>query len=176
MNIESLGSLVRNRHFLRFVALLRISQSAGWRVNHPEMPPIRTTLDLLMKMSKSLPDSRDQLIEHFTSMLTRIVTQDSALHYAPDDLDWFFAALDSEDAQLIVSMLLAYASCPERWHLAEELASMTPYKASTWRKYAAEGRILGAEKRGETWILPESGLAHFGVELAAPMTFEVETL
>lgn len=176
MDITSLGALTRDEHFLRFVALLSVPQSAGWRIAHPTVPSVRSTLDRLMKLSKGLPAVSHTFATEFNTMLVNITGADESLHYSTEDYTWIIEAADSEDAPLIFSLLFAYAVCPVRWYTAEQVAEFSDRAPSTWRKFAAEGRIIGAKKIGEskTWLFPESGLVAFGVKLPPPMQMEIE--
>lgn len=176
MNIDSLGALTHNTHFLRLVALLSVPQAAGWRVAHPAIPPVRNTLNRLMKLRKSLPSAsiRDDFFGELTSLLQTLVEADEALNYSTEDMDWILESISSEDAPLIFSLLFAYASCPVHWYSAEQVSQFTGNAPSTWRNRAAAGEIIGAKIVAKTWLFPESGLAAYGVALPPPMTVEIE--
>lgn len=176
MDIESLSTLTHNEHFLRFVAILSVPQSPGWRMRHPEVPSVRSTLDRLMKLGAGLPSPaiQVQFIGEFATMLLRIVEADESLHYSGDDMDFIVQSASGDSAPLIFSLLLAYASAPVRWFGAEQLSEFTDKAASTWRNLAADGAIIGAKKIGKTWLFPESGVAAYGVPLPPPLRFEVE--
>lgn len=176
MDIDNLSALTRNVHFLRFVALLSVPQAAGWRMEHPEVPPVRNTLNRLMRLRKGLParTAQEDFMNEFSPLIQRLVEADTNLHYYTDDMDWITQSISSEDAPLIFSLLFAYASCPVHWYTAEQVSTFTNNAPSTWRMRAANGEIIGAKMVGKTWLFPESGLVAYGVQLPPPMTIEVE--
>jgi hypothetical protein len=176
MDMKSLSALVQNEHFLRFVALLSVPQSPGWRMRHPKVPSVRATLDRLMKLSTALPERTiiEQFLTEFAGMLVWIVEADESLRYSERDMTWIVESLESRDAPLIFSLLFAYASCPVHWYSAEQLSEFTDKAASTWRNLAAEGSIIGTRKVGKVWLFPASGLIAYGVTIPSPLLMEVE--
>lgn len=72
-------------------------------------------------------------------------------------------AEDSYDALAIVSMLFAYASSPFELLTTVQVAEMRNEPEITWRKRAEGGKIPGAFKVGNRWLLESSVLQAMGV-------------
>ncbi len=70
---------------------------------------------------------------------------------------------DSCEALAIISMLFAYASVPMELLTTVQVAEMRNEPKITWRKRAEIGKIPGAFKLGNLWLLERSVLQAIGV-------------
>lgn len=171
MEMKSLTSITQNPHFNAFAALFSVAISANWRMRHPEVPDVRSTLDRLARLSRNLlkdaTSIRNSFIHEITILLVQIVEADPKLHYSTEDLNWMFELLDGEsgEARMILSMLFASAVSPRNFLTVEQVAEITGDGASTWRARAANGEIIGAWKAGKTWMFPLLSLKAYGVNI-----------
>lgn len=171
---ESLTATLHDPHFNSFAALFSIAISPKWRLAHPEVPDVRSILDRLARLSRSLPKDatsiRNSFVKEFTLLLVQIVEADSRLHYSTDDLDWLYSMLDGIESdpshvRAILSMLFAVAVTPREFLTVEQLVEVSGEGASTWRARAANGDIIGAWKAGKTWMFPVLSLRAYGVNV-----------
>lgn len=172
----SYTEILENKSFNQFAAILAVTMSPGWRMNHPEIKSVRANLERLAKLSRSFPNPhpRQDFIDEWWSMLAELVMADvKLLRYSEDDAKWFYSIIYSDDARVTISMLFAVASTRQDWFTAEQLGESTPVAASTWRNRAANGEIVGATKAGKTWLFNGLALRAYGINVPSPMNIEV---
>lgn len=171
---QSLTTILENPHFNQFAALLSIAMSPKWRMAHPEVPSVRSTIEhrlsrLNRGMLKDATNIKRDFIKEWSTLFMQIVEADPRLHYGVDDYDWFLEVMDGEEsiARTTFSMLFAVASTRRQFYSTEQVASFSDKAASTWRNLAAEGKIPGAFQVGNTnrWFFPELSLRAYGVKV-----------
>jgi hypothetical protein len=164
------SDILNNPHFSQFVVLLRVAMSQHWRMRHPEVPSVRSTigyrlLKLSQSFSKHAPSIRQDFLSEWTMMFASIVEADPKLYYRTEDVDWFLGVLDGEYASLTMSMLFAAASSKQSYLTPAQVAEATGDGESSWRKRCADGEIIGAFKAGKQWLIPTTSLRAYGVNV-----------
>lgn len=156
------AEIIENEHFIRLAGVIRpvIGPWGPQRFNRPGLMPLYEELRTLTFVEPPTFDAgREKLVTLYAELLHLIVEQEPKLRYTEDDLAWLVAAIDSPDAQVVLSLLLAVASCREEMVTPAEAAERTGMSESHWRNTAAAGGIPGAEKRGKQWLIPVSVLS-----------------
>lgn len=162
------SDILKNEHFNNLAVIIRIPHlSATWRKEHLVKVPLWQLLDALndIKTEASFATDRTEFVNRFCDLLVKLTTADPRLTYSEDDLTWFVQAMDGEHALVIASLLLAWASAPDKLLTPAEAAEATGTSESNWRNKAAAGEIPGAIKKGKQWLLPRSVLRSRGLEV-----------
>lgn len=149
-----LMDILNQPNFQRVAAVLRVPfWGISWRKQHADLPFMT-----LWGNSNSALDiaDRDGTLAALVSIITAVAQADERLRTSVDDMKWLATAFDAEHWVTTIALLLAYASAPDVLFTPSELAAVTASAESTWRRYAAEGIVIGSIKKGKQWLLPQS--------------------
>ena len=168
-----LAEVLPNPHFRRLAAFLRIPLCfKEWHLAHPQDPadtPIDTLVknvtDRLNSSTLTTDKERASFLLHFCRLIAAVINLDPRLQCKSGDIYWLMDVLskDTCDALAIISMLFAYASKPLELLTTVQIAEMRNEPEITWRKRAEGGKIPGAFKVGNRWLLESSVLHAMGV-------------
>lgn len=149
-------AIIKHPNFVRISAIIRMPfWSHNWKRAHPDVP----FWSLLDDVKKPLQiGNREEVFGALSGLLREIADATERLRYSIDDMDWLVRTLDKPDWTTTIWLLMAYASAPDTLYSSAELAAVTETAESTWRKYAANGAVPGAVKKGKQWLLPKSVL------------------
>jgi hypothetical protein len=168
---KTLTSILNNRHFAQFAAILSVAQSSSWRRSHPDIP-VLSSIERMVKLLRGgegfPPELRREFLAIWSILLSQIVMAGPRLFYTEEDMHWLIDVLDGEasGAKMILMMLFAYASAKQSYISAEQVAEITGEGASTWRNRASAGKIVGARKIGKTWLFSTTALRAYGIEVS----------
>jgi len=176
MNTFTLTEILKNPHFNQFAAMFSVAMAPGWQMRHPEVPSVRAKLEWFARLFKdsSTPFDQVRFVEEWSKILTALTVADPNLSYSTDDMDWFASVLDGKQANVTFSMLFAVASTPVLWLTLDQVADIAGGGASTWRKKASDGELVGARLAGKTWIIPQLSLKAYGIEIPTTMNIEID--
>lgn len=152
--------ILNNPNFQRLAACLRVASRPAWLQAHPASKFGFHFNNFVRLSHTASPDLRGNLIAAYSGMTVSIAEVDSNLsrYLTTEVLEWFVALLDGERqiAATTLSMLLAVAACEDTMLTPGEAAERTGMSDSHWRNAAAAGDIPGAQKRGNTWLIPQA--------------------
>jgi len=156
--------IIRHPNFVRISAIIRTPfWSSYWKHAHADVP-FWTLLDNVKKPLQI--GDKEEVFGALSELLRAIADATERLRYSVEDIDWLVRTLDEPNWTATIWLLLAYGSAPDTLYSPSELAVVTEIAESTWRKYASNGTVPGAVKKGKQWLLPKSVL--IAQELLSP--------
>jgi len=171
-NMPTYTDILKNPHFSQFAALLSVPyRSYQWRNQHPHIPFWLRTQELSKLLNGgglAHPAMRDAFQEKFLKLINELRQADPRLKYSEEDIAWLIDTLQSEQASVAMSMLLAMASAKTTYATPVQIANATETNESTWRNRAASGEFVGAYKAGKQWLIPIMSLRACGITVDIP--------
>lgn len=154
--MSDFSTIVKHPNFVRISAIIRTPfWSSYWKRAHADVP----FWALLDNVKKPLQiGNKEEVFGALSELLREIADATERLRYSVEDIDWLVRTLDESHWQPTIWLLLAYGSAPDTLYVPSELAAVTEIAESTWRKYASNGTVPGAVKKGKQWLLPKSVL------------------
>jgi hypothetical protein len=143
-----------------------------WHLAHPQAlaePSISTLIqDVTERLDSEIfanLSGRISFFQHFCILIAMIIDVDPRLRCKSGDIYWLMQILeeDSCDALAIISMLFAYASTSVELLTTVQVAEIRNEPEITWRKRAQIGKVLGALKVGNRWLLERRTLQAMGM-------------
>jgi len=163
--------VLRNPHFNNLAAIIRVPfQSDHWRRDHAGVPFWLLVNAFSDAVSTETPLDKKRVANEFMALVIALTQADERLVYTEDDLDWFVSVVDMSDgeAKAILNLFKAWFAAPDATLTPSEIAQQTGTVSSGWRNKAAAGEFPGAQKRGDTWLIPVSVLRSRGYDVKAP--------
>lgn len=147
------AAIINNVHFQRIVIILR---TVHGRASLQQKLPF---WDMFKACQIAIQTgNKDEIIATFTDLLRGIANAEERLRYSEGDLLWFIRTLDEKKYQTPLLLVLTFATTPalgpEAWITTAQAAAVTDTAESTWRYRANTGAVLGAVRKGKTWLLP----------------------
>lgn len=154
------SDIVRHPSFQRFAALLRLAmRPSSWRYRRLSHAPLHSYVRNLRDMP--LPHEKTKFMEAFTHLLVALNQADQRLTWTEADMDWLVAQLDADHGPVVMALLLAFGSAPDRAVMLHELAALTGEPESTWRERCQRGDVPGADRNRRFWSVSSEALIHF---------------